>query len=235
MALSLLARPSPNHDRRRLGPPDMLILHYTGMSSAAAALDRLCDPAARVSAHYLVEEDGRIWQLVPEARRAWHAGESGWLDRRDINAHSIGVEIVNPGHELGYRAFPDEQIAAVAELCRGIMARWRVPRRFVLGHSDVAPHRKQDPGERFPWDALARAGIGIWPDFSAAPAGVPGSAGELQAALAAFGYDLAPTGTLDARTAVVVTAFQRHFRPRNCDGVADLETRRRAALVAAAV
>lgn len=213
----------------------MLILHYTGMVSAAAALDRLCDPAARVSAHYVVEEDGKIWQLVPEERRAWHAGESGWLARRDINAHSIGVEIVNPGHEFGYRAFPADQICAVAELCHDIMTRWRVPPRFVLGHSDVAPHRKQDPGERFPWPCLARAGIGIWPDFSAAPENPPESVAEIQAALVAFGYDLALTETLDERTVQVLIAFQRHFRPRKCDGVADDETRQRIALVAAAV
>ncbi len=213
----------------------MLILHYTGMPSAAAALDRLCDPAARVSAHYVVEEDGKIWQLVPEERRAWHAGESGWLDRRDINAHSIGVEIVNPGHEFGYRAFPAEQIRAVAELCRDIVTRWRVPPRFVLGHADVAPHRKQDPGEHFPWERLARAGVGLWPDFSMLPQTAPESAAAIQVALAAFGYDLAVTGTLDQRTVQVLIAFQRHFRPQNCDGVADEETRQRIALVAAAV
>ena len=213
----------------------MLILHYTGMISAAAALDRLCDRAARVSAHYLVEEDGRIWQLVPEGRRAWHAGESGWLGRRDINAHSIGVEIVNPGHEFGYRAFPAAQIGAVTDLCCDIRTRWRIPPRFVLGHSDVAPHRKQDPGERFPWACLAQADIGIWPDFSAAPRHLPASEAALQAALARFGYDLGPAATRDLRLVQVVTAFQRHFRPRNCDGVADDETRRRIALVAAAV
>jgi N-acetylmuramoyl-L-alanine amidase len=213
----------------------MLILHYTGMLSAAAALDRLCDPAARVSAHYVVEEDGKIWQLVPEERRAWHAGESGWLDRRDINAHSIGVEIVNPGHEFGYRAFPAEQIRAVAELCQDIVTRRCVPRRFVLGHSDVAPHRKQDPGERFPWERLAQAGVGIWPDFSMVPQTSPESPAEMQVALAAFGYDLGVTATFDERTVQVLIAFQRHFRPENCDGVADEETRRRIALVAAAV
>jgi N-acetylmuramoyl-L-alanine amidase len=227
-------RPSPNHDERRLGPPDMLILHYTGMTSAAAALDRLCDPAARVSSHYVVEEDGAVWRLVPEERRAWHAGESGWLGRHDINAHSIGVEIVNPGHEFGYRPFPDAQMKSVEELCRGILGRWTVPPRLVLGHSDVAPHRKQDPGELFDWPRLARAGIGLWPDFSRT-AGAPESIAEIQHALAAYGYDIPATGLLDERTVQGLIAFQRHFRPTDCTGIADAETRRRIALVAASV
>lgn len=227
-------RPSPNHEERRLGAPDMLILHYTGMVSAAAALERLCDPVARVSAHYIVEEDGTVWRLVAEERRAFHAGESGWLGRRDINSHSIGLEIVNPGHEFGYRPFPEPQIRAVEELCRGIVARWRIPPRLVLGHSDVAPHRKQDPGELFPWRRLAESGIGLWPDFAAAAPPLDGMA-PLQEALAAYGYDLPVTGARDTRTEQVLIAFQRHFRPERCDGVADDETRRRIALVAAAV
>jgi N-acetylmuramoyl-L-alanine amidase len=224
-------RPSPNHEERRLGAPDMLILHYTGMVSAAAALDRLCDPVARVSAHYVVEEDGTVWRLVPEERRAFHAGESGWRDRRDINSHSIGVEIVNPGHEFGYRPFPDAQIAAVETLCRDIVAHWRIPPRFVLGHSDVAPHRKQDPGELFPWRRLAAKGIGLWPDFTETAAPLD-SIAAVQETLAAFGYDLPVTGALDRRTEQVLVAFQRHFRPERCDGVADDETRRCAELVA---
>ena len=189
MPFSPRERASPNHDERRLGPPDMLILHYTGMTSAAAALDRLCDPAARVSSHYVVEEDGAVWRLVPEERRAWHAGESGWLGRRDINAHSIGIEIVNPGHEFGYRPFPEPQMRAVEELCRDIVARRAIAPRLVLGHSDVAPHRKQDPGELFDWPRLARAGIGLWPDFSRTTS-APESIVDLQQALADFGYDL---------------------------------------------
>jgi N-acetylmuramoyl-L-alanine amidase len=234
MPISLRERVSPNHDERRLGPPDMLILHYTGMTSGAAATDRLCDPIARVSSHYVVEEDGAVWRLVPEERRAWHAGESGWLGRRDINAHSIGIEIVNPGHEFGYRPFPDAQMRVVEELCRDIVARRSIAPRLVLGHSDVAPHRKQDPGELFDWPRLARAGIGLWPDFSR-PAQAPDSVTDIQGALAAYGYDIPVTGTLDERTVQVLIAFQRHFRPTNCDGVADIETRRRIALVAAAV
>jgi N-acetylmuramoyl-L-alanine amidase len=224
-------RRSPNHDERRLGDPDMLILHYTGMASAAAALDRLCDPAARVSAHYVVEEEGAVWRLVAEERRAWHAGESGWLGRRDINAHSIGIEIVNPGHEFGYRPFPPAQIAAVEELCRDIGARWHIPARLVLGHSDVAPHRKQDPGELFPWARLAGAGIGLWPDLAATPKEVPATVAQVQRWLADYGYDLPVSGESDQRTTLVLVAFQRHFRPEKCDGVADDETRRRIALV----
>jgi N-acetylmuramoyl-L-alanine amidase len=235
MRISLHERASPNHDERRLGPPDMLILHYTGMTGAAAALDRLCDPAARVSSHYVVEEDGNVWRLVPEERRAWHAGESGWLGRHDINAHSIGVEIVNPGHEFGYRPFPDAQMTAVEELCRDIVSRRAIPARLVLGHSDVAPHRKQDPGELFDWRRLARAGIGLWPDFSAVPERLPEGVAALQRALAAYGYDLPVTDALDERTVQTLIAFQRHFRPTDCAGVADDETRRRIALVAAAV
>ena len=234
MTISPRERASPNHDDRRFGPPDMLLLHYTGMTSAAAAIDRLCDPVARVSAHYVVEEDGAVWRLVPEERRAWHAGESFWAGRRDINAHSIGIEIVNPGHEFGYRPFPDRQIAAVEELSRGIVARWHIPARFVVGHSDVAPHRKQDPGELFPWRRLAEAGIGAWPDFAKAPA-PPGEVTAIQTALAAYGYGVEPTGALDERMVQVLIAFQRHFRPENCDGVADDETRRRIAALAASV
>jgi N-acetylmuramoyl-L-alanine amidase len=235
MPISPRDRASPNHDERRLGPPDMLILHYTGMTTAQAALDRLCDPAARVSSHYVVEEDGAVWRLVPEERRAWHAGESGWLGRRDINAHSIGIEIVNPGHEFGYRPFPGAQIDAVASLCRDIFTRWTIPARLVLGHSDVAPHRKQDPGELFPWRSLAEVGIGLWPDFSRMPARLPATVTEIQTALAAYGYDMPVTGVMDQRSVEVLIAFQRHFRPERCDGVADDETRRRIALVAAAV
>lgn len=234
MPISPRDRPSPNHDERRFGAPDMLIMHYTGMTSAQAAIDRLCDPVARVSSHYVVEEGGAVWRLVPEERRAWHAGDSGWAGRRDINACSIGIEIVNPGHEFGYRPFPEAQIRAVEELSREIIARWHVPARFVLGHSDVASHRKQDPGELFPWQRLAGAGIGLWPDFARAMA-PPETVTQIQGALAAVGYDLPATGTLDERTVQVLIAFQRHFRPENCDGLADDETRRRIAAVAASV
>src|SRR6266566_5314409 len=149
-------RPSPNHDERMLAT-DILLLHYTGMTSTAAAIERLCDPAARVSSHYVVDEYGKVLQLVPEARRAWHAGESSWEGASDINSRSIGIEIANPGHGLGYPDFPPAQIAAVIGLCRDLVTRHRIRADRVLAHSDVAPERKMDPGEKFPWAELHRA------------------------------------------------------------------------------
>jgi len=208
------SRPSPNHDERGGRRPDLLILHYTGMTSAEAALARLTDAAAQVSAHYLVEEDGRSWQLVAEERRAWHAGHSLWCGASDLNARSIGVEIVNPGHEFGYRPFPEPQVAAVIELCRGIVGRWQIPAARVLGHSDVAPLRKEDPGELFPWPDLAAAGVGLWPATAPAPA----EEGTVKAWLARFGY-----GYLEADFAAVLRALQRHFRPARVDGRLDAE------------
>jgi N-acetylmuramoyl-L-alanine amidase len=225
--------PSPNHDARP-GIVDMLILHYTGMESAAAALDRLCSPEAKVSAHYLIEEDGAVWRLVGEERRAWHAGVSSWRGRCDINGASIGVELVNPGHGLDYRPFPEPQMAALETLARAIIARHPIPPQHVLGHSDVAPQRKTDPGELFDWQRLARAGVGLWPDFTALPPPAAGIA-ELQRQLAAIGYDTPQSGAEDALTTAVITAFQRHFRPSLCDGKADPETRRRIAALAAAL
>ena len=153
-------RASPNFtDRRGCDKPSLIILHYTGMKTAAEAIERLCDPAAEVSAHYVVDEDGSILQLVEEDKRAWHAGVSQWGDITDVNSHSIGIEIVNPGHEWGYRPYPDVQITAVMDLVKGIMQRWDIKPEGVLGHSDVAPGRKQDPGELFPWDRLEAAGL----------------------------------------------------------------------------
>lgn len=227
-------RPSPNHDARPPGQAiDILLIHYTGMPDAAAALERLCDPAARVSAHYLIEEDGTPWRLVAEERRAWHAGVASWRRATDINARSIGVELVNPGHEFGYRPFPEAQMAALVALALDIVGRRRIPRERVLGHSDVAPLRKQDPGELFDWARLARAGLGLWPAAAFqpspnAPALAPGVRGaavlDLQIALDAIGYGIEGTGVYDAATAAVVAAFQRHFRPAQIDGQADGET-----------
>ncbi len=221
----------------------MLILHYTGMRTGQAALARLRDGASGVSAHYLVAEDGAIARLVPEGRRAWHAGRASWRGREDINSASIGIEIVNPGHDLGYRPFPPRQMAEVAALCHAILARHPIPPRHVLAHADVAPARKRDPGELFDWRWLAREGIGLWPPTTEATAGAAGPAcgwGEcgaavaaLQAELAGFGYGVAVDGRFGAGTAAVVRAFQRHFRPWRVDGRADDETRARLAALLA--
>jgi N-acetylmuramoyl-L-alanine amidase len=225
--------PSPNHAERSTGPCDILLLHYTGMQSSRAALDRLCDPAAKVSSHYMVFEDGEIVQMVPEARRAQHAGVSIWAGDTDINSRSIGIEIGNPGHDWGYPDYPARQILAVIELCRDIIARNKIPAELVLAHSDVAPTRKQDPGEKFPWKQLHEAGVGLW--VPPAPLSVdharslkPGDRGEavaaLQRDLAAYGYGVPNGGTFDELTAAVVTAFQLHFRPARVDGIADTST-----------
>lgn len=223
---------SPNHEARRdVAQPDILLLHYTGMRTTQAALERLCDPAARVSSHYLVFEDGRILQLVPESERAFHAGESSWEGTRDINSRSIGIEIGNPGHDEGCPEFPNAQIEAVIALSRDILSRWPITAFRVLAHSDVAPARKRDPGERFPWARLAAAGVGLWVEPEPVVSGValrPGDRGEkvadLQRALADYGYGVAPNGLYDAGTEEVVTAFQRHFRPTRVDGIADTST-----------
>jgi N-acetylmuramoyl-L-alanine amidase len=226
-------RASPNHAERGAPRIDMLVLHYTGMRSAADALDRLCDPAARVSAHYLVEEDGTLWRLVPEARRAFHAGISSWQGESDLNRVSIGVEIVNPGHEWGYRPFPRVQMDAVTRLCRDILARHPIPPDRVVGHSDIAPERKADPGELFDWACLAGAGIGIWPaPGSARGRGVGVGVVERAAALAdlaAIGYGVDPH-----RPAPALAAFQRRFRPERWDGRLDGESAIRLAAVRAA-
>lgn len=227
-------RPSPNFDARR-SPPDMLILHYTGMKTAEEAVERLCDPAARVSAHYVVDEDGSILRLVPEERRAWHAGKGVWMGETDCNAASIGIEIVNPGHEWGYRDFPEAQVQAVIGLIADIRSRWSIPDVRIIGHSDMAPDRKQDPGERFPWKALAAAGHGLW--FEPAPERIaalgaplgPGDEGlgviVLRAGLHRLGYGLQPGGIYDEETRLTVEAFQRHWRPAQVDGIADGQTR----------
>lgn len=229
-----LLRPSPNHGVRAPGKPvDILLLHYTGMRTEEAALNWLTAPASTVSSHYFVHEDGRVVQLVDEARRAHHAGVSLWDGETDINSRSVGIEIANPGHEFGYRGFPDQQIEALIALSRDILSRHAIPPRRVLAHSDVAPTRKMDPGELFPWRRLAAAGIGHWVEpapLSAGPVLKAGDAGdevaELRAGLAAYGYGLDAGQDYDASTQSVVVAFQRHFRPARVDGIADLSTRR---------
>ena len=228
--MNILEAPSPNFDART-APPDIVVLHYTGMRTGPEALDRLRDPESKVSSHYMVEEDGRIFRLVPEARRAWHAGVSYWKGERNINGASIGIEIVNPGHEFGYRVFPDIQIAAVIALVGDIRTRWQIGNGRIVGHSDVAPGRKDDPGELFPWKQIAEAGHGLWVEVPAAP-GLPLAEGAqgvevfaLQAGFTRLGYDLPPSGKFDADTKAVVTAFQRHWRQDKIDGIADGETR----------
>jgi len=215
--MDLIPAPSPNFDDRpRNMPIDILILHYTGMPTGAAAVARLCDPDAKVSAHYTVDEDGTIYAHVPEERRAWHAGLSWWAGEVNVNARSIGIEIVNPGHEFGYRSFPDLQIEAVIELCRDVVQRRKIPAARVLGHSDVAPARKMDPGELFPWGKLALAGVGLWPQTRNCPLDI-----SFESGLRAFGYGLPPDTSVPRST--VIEAFQRNFRPAKIDGQADPE------------
>jgi N-acetylmuramoyl-L-alanine amidase len=224
--------PSPNLDERAgLVRPDMIVLHYTGMPFTEDAIVRLCDPKARVSSHYLVTERGSILQLVPESKRAWHAGISSWNGDTDINTRSIGIEIANPGHDYGYPDFPKRQIAAVITLCRAVLTRNIIRPENIVAHSDVAPSRKQDPGEKFPWRQLALSGVGLWVEPvppSETIVHKPGDAGAavaaLQKSLVGYGYGLEQTGQYDTATGEVVTAFQRHFRPARVDGIADTST-----------
>jgi N-acetylmuramoyl-L-alanine amidase len=224
--------PSANYgDRNNDRLPDMILLHYTGMPDVEAAITQLCKTGTEVSAHYVVLEDGRIVQCVPEAKRAWHAGVSSWAGEDDINSCSIGVEIVNGGHDWGYPDFPLRQVAAVIALCRGIMLRRKVSAHRVLAHSDVAPSRKRDPGEKFPWHSLANSGVGHWVEPAPIAPGHALTAGtasddvrDLQTALATYGYGIPVTGEYDRTTVDVVTAFQRHFRPERVDGIADRST-----------
>ena len=225
---------SPNFEERVGGrKPDMLLLHYTGMQSSLAALARLRDEnEPRVSSHYFIDDEGTILQIVPEDRRAWHAGLASWAGESDINSCSIGIEIANPGHDFGYPDFPPHQIGALIALCKDIVARHNIRADRVLAHSDVAPGRKQDPGEKFPWQGLHEQGVGHWvapaPIKDAPFLGV-GDCGsgvsELQMLLADYGYGISMTGNYDAATRDVVAAFQRHFRPARIDGVADVSTR----------
>ncbi|MBL6853247.1 MAG: N-acetylmuramoyl-L-alanine amidase [Alphaproteobacteria bacterium] len=211
MTLRIVSCPSPNHDARTEGQPvDILVLHYTGMPTADEALARLTDPQAKVSAHYTIGRDGRVFAHVPEDRRAWHAGVSWWAGATNINARSIGIELVNPGHEFGYVPFAEPQIAALIDLAQAILRRHPIPPQRVLGHSDVAPARKEDPGEHFPWKQLAEFGIGLW------PAGKNGKGEATPQDLARFGYGLPPH--TDVPLDKVITAFQRHFRPSEVNG-----------------
>lgn len=224
---------SPNFESRKAGmKASILLLHYTGLSSCATAIAWLARPESKVSCHYVVDEDGRIVQMVPEPLRAWHAGLSSWAGETDINSASIGIEIHNPGHEGGYPPFPDAQMRAVEALSRDIIARHGIRPERVLAHSDVAPVRKKDPGERFDWGRLARAGIGHWVEpepVRRADRGIGLGYGgvlvaEVQSLLARYGYDLEATGDFEEKTEFVVTAFQRHFRPARVDGRLDQST-----------
>jgi N-acetylmuramoyl-L-alanine amidase len=213
----------------------MLILHYTGMAEAGAALQRLCNPQTEVSAHYFVFENGHILQLVPEARRAWHAGRGHWAGETDINSCSIGIEIAHPGHDDtqggAIPPWPEPQIAATLRLCQDICARHVIVPARVLAHSDIAPGRKRDPGETFDWRRFAESGVGLWVEpapirggrfFARGDEGPPIEA--LQALLAMLGYGISVDGRFDAATEAVVTAFQRHWRQQKVDGVADAST-----------
>lgn len=222
---AIVDRPSPNFNDRREGAPiDLLVLHYTGMQTAESALERLCDPAAKVSAHYTIDEDGTVYRHVAEAKRAWHAGVSYWAGAREVNDRSIGIELVNPGHEFGYRAFPEAQIAVLVALARGIVARHPIPKARVLGHSDVAPKRKTDPGELFPWARLAAEGLGIWVEAPQLDESRAIRIPDVQRDLAAIGYECPASGVLDDDTRAAVAAFQRHFRPQLVSGIPDGET-----------
>ncbi len=230
--LATRIHPSPNYNLREGGlKPSILMLHYTGMSSAKAAIHWLAAPELKVSCHYVVAGDGAIAQMVAETFRAWHAGVSHWQGASDINSRSIGIEIHNPGHDGGYPDFPEVQMAAVEALCLDIAGRHGIEPRNVLAHSDVAPRRKRDPGEKFGWARLARAGIGHWTEpvpVAAGPALERGARGDevlrLQEALAAYGYGIPRTGEYCEDTEIVVAAFQRHFRPALVDGRADRST-----------
>ena len=224
--------PSANYGDRSKGRlPDMIVLHYTGMPDVEGAIAQLCTAGTDVSAHYIVLEDGRIVQSVPESKRAWHAGASFWAGEEDINSCSIGIEIINRGHDWGYPDFPLRQIAAVIALCRGIVLRRNIPPHRVLAHSDVAPARKKDPGEKFPWHSLANSGVGHWVQPAPIVHGetlrlgsISDDVAGLQAALARYGYNVPTHGKFDGPTMEVVTAFQRHFRPQRVDGIADHST-----------
>ena len=240
--MQIHSSPSPNFDQRKYRL-DMLVLHYTGMETGGAALARMRDPAAKVSAHYMLWEDGRVDQLVDAADRAWHAGVSSWQGDEDLNSRSIGIEIVNGGHDFprpdgALPPYPQTQIDALIELCHLILADHDIPQTRIVGHSDIAPSRKQDPGEHFPWERLARAGIGIWPDVEGTQnTGIdgkgltPGETGasvrQMQKFLAEIGYGLPVNGTYDELTEAVVRAFQRRWLPERLSGTADIQTLRR--------
>ncbi len=231
----MIEKESPNCSDR---PPgfdiDLLVMHYTGMESCEAAVERLCDPEAKVSAHYLIDEDGSCYCLVPETKTAWHAGQSCWEGKIGMNQRSIGIELVNPGHEFGYRAFPEAQMTALESLSKEILGRHPIQRRGVLAHSDVAPMRKEDPGELFDWKGLAEKGIGLWPQQTdVEPVG--GTVRDVQLAMRNIGYCVPVDGEDNVVYRSILKAFQRHWRPKSVDGKADKDTRKMLAAVQIAV
>ena len=241
-----IQRPSPNFDARTR-PVDLIVLHYTGMQDAETALARLTDPApaaghypgpwqsedvapdaplSRVSAHYVVDETGQIYALVPEEHRAWHAGASSWEGDGDVNGRSIGIEIVNGGHDFGLPEYPDAQIDGVARLLKDIFSRWpQLKAKRVVAHSDIAPERKADPGEKFPWKKLAAAGVSVWPEYVATQLDNDDPVSDVQQHLAFIGYNVKQSGYMDEATKAALVAFQRRFRPADVSGAIDDETR----------
>ena len=227
-----IVTPSPNFGKRRsVATPDLIILHYTAMDTAKAACDWLCARESEVSAHYLIDENGEIFQLVLEKDRAWHAGQSSWQGGTDINSRSIGIEIANQGHEGGCPIYPDAQMRSVLELSKSIIARYHIDAKSVLAHSDIAPLRKRDPGEWFSWEMLSNHGVGHYRAPSPITGGryfMRGESGQpieaLQSMLGLYGYGVDVNGQFDELTEAVVIAFQRHFRPRKVDGIADMST-----------
>ena len=222
--------PSPNFDDRKL-PISILVLHYTGMESGQAAIDRLANADAKVSAHFVVQENGEIIQMVDEDKRAWHAGVSSWNGITDVNSASIGIEIVNGGHDYGLPDFPEEQVGAVLWLSKTIVERHDIEARNVVGHSDIAPGRKIDPGEKFPWHLFAAEGIGRWPKNISADQRVLFEAGDrdrgisaAQMGLATLGYGAEVTGVMDEKMSALIEAFQRRYRPSKVDGKIDVQT-----------
>jgi N-acetylmuramoyl-L-alanine amidase len=211
--MKILKAASPHFNERTL-LLDSILIHYTDMSDAEETLAWLCHLQSQVSAHYLVDEKGKIFHLVPEEKRAWHAGESYWQGCTDLNSCSIGIELANSGHSHGYQPFPETQVEALMRLCQDLKARWGIPSSRILGHSDVAPRRKQDPGHLFPWETLAREGLGLWPSGN-----TPHQESDVREALTTIGYE-----TISLSHTLL--AFQRHFQPHKVDGVADEETRR---------
>lgn len=234
--MTFIDLPSPNFDERAL-PISTLVLHYTGMETAQLAIERLRCPIAKVSAHYVVDENGQVYCLVDEEKRAWHAGVSSWNGQSDLNSASIGIEIVNGGHDFGLPEFPNAQIEQVMNLSRAILERYKINPFHVVGHSDIAPNRKQDPGEKFPWQTLAHHGVGVFPKINTSngpgsidtrPLFAIGQTGEgvkiLQTGLSQLGYGLAQSGHFDEQTELVICAFQRRYRPTKIDGIVDTQT-----------